>query len=73
VAAKAVRLMKEPHCESLTQSIGDLLVEWLKADETFNPTVYDAVVPIPQHWFRRLAQRYNQASTLGERLAKSTG
>jgi len=73
VAAKAVRLMKEAHCESLTQSIGDLLAEWLKADETFNPTVYDAVVPIPQHWFRRLAQRYNQASTLGYRLAKATG
>ena len=73
VAAKAVRLMKESHCESLTQSIGDLLSQWLIADETFDPLVYDAIVPIPQHWVRRLAQRYNQASTLGERLAKVTG
>lgn len=73
VAAKAVRLMKESQCESLTQSIGDLLSQWLKGDETFDPTVYDAIVPIPQHWIRRLAQRYNQASTLGERLAKVTG
>ena len=73
VAAKAVRLMKESHCESLTQSIGDLLSQWIMADETFNPLVYDAIVPIPQHWVRRLAQRYNQASTLGERLARVTG
>lgn len=73
VAAKAVRLMKESHCESLTQSIGDLLSQWLMAEETFHPMGYDAIVPIPQHWFRRLARRYNQASTLGERLAKVTG
>lgn len=72
-AAKAVRLMKESHCESLTLSIGELLSQWLMADETFNPTVYDAIVPIPQHWVRRMAQRYNQASTLGERLARVTG
>lgn len=69
--ARAVRLMKDAHCESLTQSIGDMLAQWLKADESFNPVAYDAIVPIPQHWLRRLAQRYNQATTLGERLAKA--
>jgi len=68
-ASRAVRLMKEPHGEPLTRSIGDLLGQWLQSQEAFKPEVYDAIVPIPQHWFRRLTHRYNQATTLGERVA----
>jgi predicted amidophosphoribosyltransferase len=61
--------MKESHCESLTCSVGDLLCEWLRDQEAFSAVSYDCIVPIPQHWLRRLTQRYNQALTLGERLA----
>lgn len=68
-ASRAVRLMKEPHGEPLTRSIGDLLGQWLHSQEAFKPEVYDAIVPIPQHWIRRLTHRYNQAATLGERVA----
>ena len=68
-AARAVRLMKEAHCESLTRSVGDLLANWLKTQEAFSSVNYDCIVPIPQHWLRRLSQRYNHAATLGERLA----
>ncbi|MFM7931281.1 MAG: ComF family protein [Pirellula sp.] len=68
-ASRAVRLMKESHGEPLTRSIGDLLGQWLQSQESFKPEVYDAIVPIPQHWFRRLTHRYNQATTLGERVA----
>lgn len=68
-ASRAVRLMKEPQGEPLTRSIGDLLGHWLLSQEAFKPEDYDAIVPIPQHWFRRLTHRYNQATTLGERVA----
>jgi len=68
-ASRAVRLMKESHGEPLTRSIGDLLGQWLQSQEAFKPEDYDAIVPIPQHWIRRLTHRYNQATTLGERVA----
>jgi ComF family protein len=68
-ASRAVRLMKESHGEPLTRSIGDLLAQWLQSQESFKPEAYDTIVPIPQHWFRRLTQRYNQATTLGERVS----
>lgn len=61
--------MKESHGEPLTRSIGDLLGQWLQSQEAFKPEDYDAIVPIPQHWIRRLTHRYNQATTLGERVA----
>lgn len=69
-ASRAVRLMKESHGEPLTRSIGDLLGQWLQSQEAFKPEDYDAIVPIPQHWIRRLTHRYNQATTLGERVAR---
>ena len=70
-ASRAVRVMKEAHGEPLTRSIGDLLAVWLKSQEGFTPQAYDTIVPIPQHWLRRLTHRYNQANTLGERIGQS--
>lgn len=72
-AARAVRLMKESHGESLTLSIGDVLTEWLKVQEGFSEASYDGIVPIPQHWVRRIVQRYNQSVTLGHRMARGLG
>jgi predicted amidophosphoribosyltransferase len=63
--------MKEAHGEPLTRSIGDLLAVWLKSQEGFTPQAYDMIVPIPQHWLRRLTHRYNQANTLAERIGQS--
>ena len=68
-AARAARLIKDPRCESLTRDLGQLLADWLHQQEEFRETHYDCIVPIPQHWLRRLSHRYNQAATLGDRLA----
>jgi len=68
-AARAARLIKESRCESLTRDIGQLLAEWLKHQEEFSEIHYDSIVPIPQHWLRRLSHRYNQAAALGQCLA----
>lgn len=62
--------MKESHGESLTLSIGDVLTEWLKVQEGFSEVSYDGIVPIPQHWVRRIVQRYNQSVTLGHRMSR---
>lgn len=72
-AAQAVRLMKEPHCESLARSLGDSMAVWLRSQASFSTMHYDCIVPIPQYWIRRLTQRYNQASALGERLSCGLG
>ena len=72
-AAKAVRLMKESHGEPLTLSVGDMLAQWVGFQEGFSQASYDRILPIPQHWIRRLTQRYNQSATLGHRLAMGLG
>jgi predicted amidophosphoribosyltransferase len=60
--------MKEPSYEPLARQMGDFLGDWLKQQEGFAPEHYDYVIPIPQHWFRRLTHRYNQAEVLATRI-----
>ena len=69
-AAKASRLMKEPSHESFTRNIGSMLANWLLAREDFSPVQYDCIVPIPQHWMRRITHRYNHAAVLAEWLSR---
>lgn len=71
-AAQAVRLIKEARCEPLTHNLGDLLAKWLLEQKSFHPSEYDCIVPIPQHWLRRLSHRYNQSAALGLRLSNLT-
>jgi predicted amidophosphoribosyltransferase len=68
--------MKEPAYEGLTRQLGDRIGDWLTGQLLppseqpilFAPEHYDAVIPIPQHWFRKLTHRYNQADVLASRV-----
>ncbi len=68
-AAKAARKMKSAHTSSLTEEIGRRLGEWFLPIATENE--YDVCVPIPQHWYRRWVERYNQAEILAQAVAKT--
>ena len=69
IAARAARKIKQPNCESLAIELGQRIGQWLKEFEEFDPTLYDYVIPISQHWFRRVTVRYNQAEVLAENIA----
>ena len=76
-AIPAVRKMKEPAYEGLARQLGDRIGDWLTGQLLspseqpilFAPEHYDAVIPIPQHWFRKLTHRYNQADVLASRVS----
>jgi predicted amidophosphoribosyltransferase len=46
---------------------------WLVGQEAFAAEHYDIVVPIPQHWLRRLTLRYNHAEVLAGRIGQAIG
>lgn len=55
------------------QDIAGVLADWMtRAGETL---VRDAeiVVPVPLHWSRLFARRFNQSAILGKRIAASSG
>ena len=68
-AARAARKIKQQSCESLAIELGSRLGQWLLQHEAFDSKLYDFVVPVPQHWFKRLTVRYNQAEVLAEKVA----
>ena len=70
MAAKAARKIKQQNCESLAIELGRRVGCWLQNYEPFDSSVYDFVLPIPQHWFRRITVRYNQAEVLAENIAR---
>ena len=70
MAAKAARKIKHQNGEPLAIEIGTTVGHWLRHYEPFDSTVYDFVIPIPQHWFRRVTVRYNQAEVLAENIAR---
>ncbi|WP_240911401.1 ComF family protein [Paludisphaera soli] len=56
----------------LAPALASLMVEARR--EALDAIPADApVVPIPQHWLRRLGKRYNQAEALAHALAEATG
>ena len=69
-AAKAARKIKQQSCESLAIELGTKVGQWLRQNQAFDSKLYDFVVPIPQHWFRRVTVRYNQAEVLAENVAR---
>ena len=71
IAARAARKIKQPNCESLAIELGQRIGQWLKEFEEFDATLYDYVIPISQHWFRRVTVRYNQAEVLAENIART--
>jgi len=54
-----------------SEKVRPLLLEWfLKgAEEHLKRADYDAIVPVPLHWWRRFQREFNQAEILGRRLA----
>jgi len=53
---------------TLAPVLGGLLAQALPRDEAF-----DAIVPVPLHWRRRLQRGFNQAELLARALARRTG
>lgn len=63
---KAIILMKKPAFESLAAAAGDLLAERLRREGVMP----DVVVPVPNHWWRRLVHRTSAAETLASSIAR---
>ena len=70
-AKQVIRKMKQSVNEPLTLEVGRRLGSWLVESKSFDVSRMDRVVCIPQHWFRRLSVRYNQAEVLGACVARS--
>jgi ComF family protein len=67
VRRDVVLRMKHGQHEGLAEAVGEL---WSShAAERLRAVGAGAVVPIPLHWRRRWARRYNQAGVLGQALA----
>ena len=64
---EAIILMKKPTFEALAAAAGELLAEKLIAGDV-EP---DVVLPVPNHWTRRLAHRTSAAETLAGAIAGS--
>lgn len=67
-AAKAARKMKNDRNESATLQLGLFFGEWLKANVDLDR--FDFLIPIPQHWRRRITVRYNQAEILAMQISR---
>lgn len=72
-AIRIARKMKEPQHEPLAEQMGRSVADWLLAETPFAIEHYDALVPIPQHWFRRLTARYNQSEALANGISRRFG
>jgi predicted amidophosphoribosyltransferase len=72
-AIRVARKMKEPRYEPLAEQIGRSVAVWLLQVGPFAVEHYDAFVPIPQHWFRRLSLRYNHSEVLAAGLSAVLG
>lgn len=67
-AARATRFCKDSTHEALAKALGGVLCDWLAARDDFLTICYDYVIPIPQHWFRRLTHRYHPANVFAEQI-----
>ena len=63
-----IHLYKYGRVKTLARPLGDLLAAALPRDERF-----DAVVPVPLHWWRHWQRGFNQSELLGRRIARSCG
>jgi ComF family protein len=63
-----IHLFKYDRIKPLARPLGDLLLEALPLDESF-----DAVAPVPLHWRRRWQRGFNQSEMLGRIVARRRG
>jgi ComF family protein len=63
-----IHLYKYGGIKSLARPLGDLLAAALPRDERF-----DAVAPVPLHWFRQWQRGFNQSELLARNIARRTG
>lgn len=71
VVQNAIIAMKQPHSEALGIYFGKLLAS--QAKEACDLTNVDAVLSVPQHWRKRIAQRHNSAEVLANAVASVLG
>lgn len=72
-SVRASRYIKEASHEHLALYLGDKLADWLQHSQSITSESYDLVTPIPQHWYRRCTNGYNQAEVLAKRVALKLG
>jgi competence protein ComFC len=63
---EAIILMKRPVFESLALAAGRLLAEKLEREQV----AFDAIVPVPNHWTRRLAHKTSAAESLATAISR---
>jgi ComF family protein len=71
IARAAILLCKHGRCRPLLQHLGRLLAE--EAPRHLPLAEYDAVIPVPLHWRRRLARGFNQAEVLARAVGRAHG
>ncbi len=65
---KLIHLFKYQRIRPLARPLGSLLGAALPSEETF-----DAIVPMPLHWWRRWRRGFNQSELLAEEVARRCG
>ena len=68
VLKKLIHLLKYDRIRTLAAPLADRLVSACPLDQRF-----DALVPMPLHWFRHWRRGYNQATLLAKELARRGG
>jgi ComF family protein len=63
-----IQLYKYAKVRTLVRPLGEMLHRALPRDEAF-----DAIVPVPLHWTRRLRRGFNQSADLARTLSRRTG
>jgi ComF family protein len=63
-----IHLFKYSRVSTLARPLSDLLAAALPRDERF-----DAIVPVPLHWWRRWRRGFNQSELLARQIARRTG
>jgi ComF family protein len=63
-----VRLFKYSQIETLAKPLGRLMVRAIPPHQRF-----DAVIPMPMHWYRRWKRGFNQAELLAQPVARAYG
>jgi ComF family protein len=66
--AQLIHLFKYGGVRTLARPLGELLARALPPAQAF-----DAIVPMPLHWWKRLTRTFNQSGLLAEEVSRRTG